>query len=164
MENSAATKKPLANTSARTAQRRHRMAVITSLACVNGLPPESPLPHYQFRDNALGFSIAEEMRVDEAVDGGLAGTFDRLELNPHADAAIAPRDASLGVDVALRSRQAKADPDLRACLERARRPDGDAPVPQVERQRGRDRVAESVLNRNPENDPRAVAAVEVVGK
>src|SRR5262249_18699390 len=39
-----------------------------------------------------GLPVAEEMRVDEVVDDLLVGGLDLLQLNPHADAAIAPSD------------------------------------------------------------------------
>src|SRR5712692_7367960 len=50
----------------------------------------------------LSFSVGEEVRVDEAVDHLLVGRLDLLELDAHADAAVAPRDAPLAVDVLLR--------------------------------------------------------------
>ena len=43
------------------------------------------------------------MGVNEAVHDGLAGRVDLVELDAHADAAIAPGDVPLGVDVALRN-------------------------------------------------------------
>ena len=49
-------------------------------------------------------------------------------------------------------------------VERARRPDRDAAVTQVERQRRGDGVAEAVLDGNAEHHARTAAAVEVVGK
>ena len=104
------------------------------------------------------------MRVDEVVDERLVGRLDRLELDAHADAAIAPGDASFGVDVPLRPGHPEPHLDLRAALERAGRADGDAAVTEVERQRRGDGVAEPVLDRDAEHDPRAAAAVEVVGK
>src|SRR5438270_10235799 len=97
------------------------------------------------------------MRVDEVVDDRLVGRFDRLELNAHADAAIAPRDASFGVDVTLGAGHAEANLDLRARVERAGGTDGDAAVAQIECQRGGDRVAKSILDRNAEHDAWAAA-------
>src|SRR2546427_9811574 len=104
------------------------------------------------------------MCVDELVDDGLAGGIDLLELDTHADAAVAPGDAPFHVDVLLGTRHAEPDLDLRSAFERARRPDRNAAVAQVERERRRDRVAEPVLSRDAEHDPRAAAAVEAVGK
>src|SRR6185503_5011295 len=147
IENSAATKKPLARTSASTAASRHSAS-----------PIESSMA------GILRFSVAEEVRVDEVVDDRLVDVVDLLELDAHADAAVAPGDLALGVDVLLRSRHPEADLDLGAALERAGGADGDAAVTEVERQRRRDRVAEPVLNRDAEDDARAAAAVEVVGE
>src|SRR5205085_10217803 len=76
----------------------------------------------------LRFSVAEEMRVHEVVDDRLMRRFDVLELNPHADAAVAPRDVALRVDVALRPRHPEADLDLRSRFQRAGGPDRDAAV------------------------------------
>src|SRR5947209_6760807 len=138
IENSAATKKPFANTSANSPASRHIVAA--SECSMAGI---------------LCFSVGEEVGVDEAVDHLLVGRLDLLELNAHADTAVAPRDASLAVDVLLRARHAEADLDLGAQLERAGRADRDAAVTEVQRQRRRDRVAEAVLNRDPEHDARA---------
>ena len=55
---------------------------------------------------------AEEVRVDELVDGGLILRFDLLELQAHAVAAIAPCHAAFGVDVALRAGQAEPQAHL----------------------------------------------------
>ena len=41
------------------------------------------------------------MLVDELVDGRLIHRFHLFELEPHADAAVAPGDAALRFDVAL---------------------------------------------------------------
>src|SRR5262245_14218947 len=89
---------------------------------------------------------------------------DSLELNPHANAPIAPRNSAFGVDVPLGPGHSEAYFDLRAAIERAGGPDGDAAVAEVERQRRRDRVAEPVLNRNTEHDARTVPSVEIIGK
>src|SRR5213078_3817838 len=59
-------------------------------------------------------------------------------------------DAEGRVDVLLRTRHPEADLDLGSAVERARRADGDAAVTQVQRERRGDRVAEAVLNRDPE--------------
>ncbi len=104
------------------------------------------------------------MLVDELVDRRLIGRFDLLELQAHADPAIAPGDARLRFDVALRSGQPEAHPHLRSLLERAHRPDRHAPLAQVQRQRRGDRVAEPIGDRDAEHDARAAAAVEVVGE
>ena len=50
--------------------------------------------------------FGEEMPVDECVDGVLVGGGDALELQAHPDAAVAPGDPGLGVDVALGRRAA----------------------------------------------------------
>src|SRR5206468_4465904 len=76
------------------------------------------------------------------------GRVDLLELDAHADAPVAPRDAALAVDVFLGPGHAEPDLDLRTAVERARRPDGDPSVTEVEGQRRGDRVAEPVLDRD----------------
>src|SRR5262249_31607727 len=86
-------------------------------------------------DGPLRFPVREEMRVDKVVDDGLAGGIDRLELQPHADAAIAPRDAALGIDVALRPRHPESHLDARARVERTGGADRDAAATEVQRQR-----------------------------
>src|SRR5947208_2330915 len=101
IENSAATKKPFASTSANSPTSRHNVAASEcSMAEI------------------LCFSVGEEVRVDEAVDNGLVGRLDLLELNAHADASVAPRDAPLAVDVLFRPGHAEADLDLGVRLER----------------------------------------------
>src|SRR3954471_13760658 len=112
----------------------------------------------------LGFAVREEVRVDEVVDDRLIVRFDFLELDAHADAAVAPRHAPFRVDVALRSRHAEPHLDRRSGVERAGGADGDPAVTEVQRQRRRDRVAVAVLNRDAEHDARAAAAIEVVGE
>src|SRR6202521_744520 len=129
MENSAATKSPLAHTNTRSPPRPHSTSM-RGLALM------------------LRFSVREEVRVDEVVDESLGGRIDRFELDTHTDAPIGPRDATFGIDVPLRSGHAEANLDFRAAIERARRADGDTSVAQVERQRRRDRVAEPILNRD----------------
>ena len=62
----------------------------------------------------LCFAVREEMGVDEAVDERLAGRVDLVELDAHADAAVAPGDVTLGVDVALRAGHAEPHLDRRA--------------------------------------------------
>ncbi len=61
------------------------------------------------------FPVREEVLIDELVDLGLIGRIDLLELQAHPDPAIAPRDARLGFDVALRARQAEPRAQLRSC-------------------------------------------------
>src|SRR5437660_10295094 len=101
-----------------------------------------------------GFSVREEMRVDEVVDDRLVLGHDGVELHAHADAAIAPRHLALGVDVLLATGHAEANADSRAGLERARRADGDAAVAEIQRERGSDGVAEAVPNRDAEDNAR----------
>ena len=112
----------------------------------------------------LALPAAEEMRVDEFVDSGLILRLDLLELQSHAVAAIAPRDAAFGVDVALGTGQAVSKPHLRAILERAGGANRDAAAADVQRERSGDGVAESIRDGNAEHDARAAAAIEVVGK
>src|SRR2546423_812071 len=131
IENSAATKNPFAATSANRLTSRHSVAA-------SGCP----------MSEILRFSVAEEVRVDELVDDRLVGRIDDLELDAHADAAVAPRHVPFGVDVLLRSRHAEAHFDLGAVVERAGGADGDAAMAEVERQRRGDRVAEAVLDRD----------------
>src|SRR5476649_1528918 len=147
IENSAATKKPLARTSASSPASRHSVAA-----------SECSM------SEILRFSVAEEVRVDEVVDDCLVGGIDDLELNAHADAAVAPGHVPFGVDVLLRSGHAEADFDLGGAVERAGRPDRDAAVAEVQRQRRGDGVPEAVLDRNAQHDVRAAAPVEVVGE
>ena len=104
------------------------------------------------------------MRVDELVDGGLIGGVDFVELQAHAVAAIAPRDAPLGIDVLLRARQPEAQSHLGAVFEWAGGPDGDAAQAQVQRQCRRDGIAEAIRDGDSEHHARAAAAVEVIGK
>ena len=73
-------------------------------------------------------------------------------------------DAPFGFDFALRAGQAKSEADACAVLERAGGADGDASAADVQRQRGRDGVAEPVGDGNAEHDARASTAIEVVGK
>src|SRR5205814_8827623 len=82
----------------------------------------------------LCFSIGEEMGVDEGVDDGLVGGLDLLELDAHADPAVAPGHTALGVDIALRPRHAETHFDLRGAVEGARRANRDAAVAQVQRE------------------------------
>src|SRR5262245_7203967 len=116
------------------------------------------------RPHALGFPVGEEVRVDEVVDEALVAGFNALELDSHADAAIAPGHASVGVDVALRPGHPEADADLRAGVERTGGPDRNPAATEVERERRRDRVAEPVLDGDAEDDPRTATAVEIVGE
>ena len=51
----------------------------------------------------LGFAVRKEMRLHEVVDRRLGSGIHLRELQAHADAAIAPRDARFGVDVLLRA-------------------------------------------------------------
>ena len=104
------------------------------------------------------------MGVDEAVDDGLAGRIDLVELNAHSDASIAPGDVAFRVDVAFQPRHAEPHLDRRSAFERACGTNGDAAVAQVERQGGGDRVAEPVLDGDPQDDAGAAPAVEVVRK
>src|SRR5258707_5869195 len=106
IENSAATKNPLAQTSANSPTSRHSVAA-----------SECSM------SESLRFSVAEEVRVDELVDDRLVGRLDDLELDAHADAAVAPGDAPFGVDVLLRSGHPEAHLDLGAAVQRAGRPD-----------------------------------------
>src|SRR6187397_1912219 len=104
------------------------------------------------------------MGVDEAVHDGLAGRVDLIELDAHSDAAIAPGDVTLRVDVALQSRHPEPHLDRCGAFEGTCGADGEPPVAQVERQGGGDRVAKPVLYRDAQDDAGAAAAVEVVGK
>ena len=88
-----------------------------------------------------------------------------LELDAHADATIAPRDATLPRRRRVSSQAVrKRDLDLGAAVERAGRSDGDAAAAEIQRQRRCNRVAETVLNGNAEHHARAAAAVEIVGE
>ena len=104
------------------------------------------------------------MCVDEFVDGGLIRGSTLSNCRPMPCRRSLHGDAALGVDVALRARQPEAEPHLRAVVERARGPDGDAAAAQVQRQRRGDGVAEAVRDRNAEHHARAAAPVEVVGE
>ena len=150
IENSAATKKPLAKTSA------------------SDGPRAATAPGSQMRElhgrNRYAFLLLKKCASTKLsmIVWLAASTFSNWMPMPTRRSLQATR--ALGVDVPLRSRHAEADLDLRAALERAGGADGDAAVTEVERQRRGDRVAEPVLNRDAEHDPRAAAAVEVVGK
>jgi hypothetical protein len=102
--------------------------------------------------------------VDELVDRGLVNRFHAFELEAHPDPSIAPRDAAFRFDVALGARQPEAGAQLGGALERAHRADRQAALAQVQGERRGDGVAESVGDGNPEHDPGAAAAVEIVGK
>src|SRR3970282_45179 len=74
-------------------------------------------------EKASGLAVAEEMAVDELVDGALVRWLDALELQAHSHSPVGPRDPRLGIDVALRAGKPQPDPEFRAGLERAGRPD-----------------------------------------
>src|SRR6202521_4555724 len=105
-ENSAATKNPSVRTSASTASKR----TPTSMRIASGQDPTG------FPSD---FSAAEEMRIDEFVDGGLVGGIDFLELQAHAVAAVAPCHAAFRIDVPPGARQPEPQPHLRPAFERA---------------------------------------------
>ena len=150
IENSAATKKPLAHDRAPSspASRHERSA---ASECVHGRN------RYAFRLEKKCASTKLSMSV------WLAGsTFSNWMPMPTRRSLQATRpSASMSL---LRSGHPEADLDLRAAVERAGRADGDAAVAQIQRQRRGDRVAEAVLDRDAEHDARAAAAVEVVGE
>src|SRR5262245_57648437 len=102
------------------------------------------------------------MSLDELVDGGLIGRIHLLELQAHADAAVAPRDARLDVHLSAARGQAEPDASGGAGLEWAGGADRDAAATQVQRERGGDGVPEPVGDRDPEDDTRAAAAIEAV--
>ena len=99
------------------------------------------------------------MRIDELVDGGLVLRIEFVELQPHAVAAIAPRDVALGIDVPFRARKAKPEANVRAALERAGRPDGDSSAADVRVQPldGCEPVSIEA------SDARASASIEIIG-
>src|SRR5215831_5606037 len=147
--NSAATKKPLAKTSARMAARpkaRWEVSIIRgSLAdsIGGGWPWEVSAPRRcRSGGHALRAAIAEEVRVDELVDGGLIGRIDLLELQAHADAPVAPRHARLDLDLARARRQAEPHARGGARVQRARGADRNPAAAEIQRQRRCDRVAE----------------------
>src|SRR5204862_2189966 len=108
------------------------------------------------------FSVGEEVGVDERVDDSLIGGIDFFELNAHADPPVGPGHAALGVDVLLRSGHPEPDFYLDGTVERAGRANGNAAVAQVQRQRGGNGIAKSVLDRDSEHHTRTCTAVEVV--
>src|SRR5262249_40038013 len=154
----AATKKPLANTSANTPASRHRMPVSDSSirpslglgTPIRYLHPEAVTPSSDYpithrRTTATsGFAVREKVCVDQVVDEGLASGLDLVELNAHPHPAVGPGDVSVGLDVPFGPRQAKAHLHLRVRIERARRSNRHAATAHVERQRRRDGVAESI--------------------
>src|SRR5215207_2445627 len=103
------------------------------------------------------------MLVDELVDRLLVDRLDLLELQPHADAPVAPRDAAIAFDVRFRSWQSETDAHLRMLIEWTHRADGHAALAQVQGECRRDSIAKAVGDRNTEHDARAAAAVEVIG-
>src|SRR5262245_59514665 len=102
------------------------------------------------------------MRADEVVDDRLVGRIDGFELDAHAHAAIAPGHAAFGVHVAFRAGYAEPHADLGTGVERAGGSNRETAVPEIQGECGRNRVAESILNRNPEDGPRTTATIEVV--
>src|SRR3954468_23365746 len=172
--NSAATKKPFANTSTISAATRHRTAATDSSTEPSAYNATTKTRRHETRPVFFVFlrvrglwlrlTIGKEVGVDEAVDHRLVGRVDLLELDPHPDTPIAPGDASLGVDVALRPGHAEAHLDLRGRIERAGGADRDAAMAQIERQGGRDRIAVPVLDRDAEHNARAGATIEIVGE
>src|SRR5215207_686954 len=104
------------------------------------------------------------MLVDELVDRLLVDRLDLLELQPHADAPVAPRDAAIAFDVRFRSWQSETDAHLRMLIEWTHRADGHAALAQVQGECRRDSIAKAVGDRNTEHDARAAAAVEVIGE
>src|SRR6478752_7934060 len=176
-ENSAATKKPLANTSARmTAMPKARWDVSIIAApwrtlsggagCGKRPPSRHRRPAARLGGPAatarLGATVAEEVRVDEGVDGGLIGRFDLFELQAHADAPVAPRDARLDLDFTGCGREPEPHAGRGARIERAGGPDGDPAAREIQRERRRDCVAEAISDRDAEDDPRAPTPVEAV--
>ena len=145
------------------------MRVLRTVTIANSAATKKPLREHQREDAdetpqdrcervySMGvryaLAVGEEVGVDEVVDDRLVGRLQRLELNPHADASIAPGDAPLGVDVLLAAGNPEPHADLRSGFERAGRPDRHAAVTQVQRQRRGDGVAEPVLHRNAERRP-----------
>src|SRR5688500_20393319 len=89
-------------------------------------------------DIVSGFSrtaclaIREEMRLHELVDGRLGGSIHLGELQAHADAAIGPRDARFGVEVASSAGKPEARLYDRADFLQACRPHRHAAVADVE--------------------------------
>src|SRR5580765_1929932 len=170
-ENSAATKKPLANTSARTAampKARWDVSIIRGSfadSIGRGWLWQAPARLRAAGASARsGAPIAEEVRVDEGVDGGLVGRVDLLELQAHADAPVAPRDARLDLDFTGCGREAEPDPRGSTGIERAGGPDGDPAAREIQRERRRDRVAEAVSDRDAQDDSGAPTPVEAVGE
>src|SRR5215217_2612712 len=102
------------------------------------------------------------MLIDELVDRRLVGRFDLLELQAHSDSPIAPGNPRFRFDVALRAGQPESGPHFGSTLQRTHGPDSQAAFTEVERERGGDRIAEPVGDRDPEHDARAPAAIEVV--
>src|SRR5688572_28138870 len=125
IENSAATKNPLANTSARTPARRHKMSEsASSIRVLRGHcskrsheTAKTATKARNHESDRLCFSVGEKVGVDEVVDDHLVGGVDLSELNAHADAAIAPRDLAFRVDIALGSGHTEPDLDRGVVVE-----------------------------------------------
>src|SRR5947209_7557760 len=111
------------------------MLAIVMPSCVAAMYGSGSLTARRSAWKRLGFPIREEMLIDEVVDDRLMRGVDLLELNAHADAAVAPRDVPFRLDVALRPRHAEPDLDFRPRFERARRADRNPAVAQIQRQR-----------------------------
>src|SRR5688500_3424141 len=163
--NSAATNHPFARTSASTASKR-MLTSRTGLSMDWNLRTDSSrlVVRGWWWAGSLTFPTAEEVRVDELVDGRLIVGLHLVELQAHAVAAIAPRNAGFRCDVAFRRWQPEPETPFGAVLERTRRADGDTTPAQVERQRGRNGVTEPIRDGDAEHNARAAAAVEIVGK
>src|SRR5688500_10243110 len=117
--NSAATTHPFARTSASTASKR-MLTSRTGLSMHLNLrtDPSRLVVRGRWREGSLTFPTSAEVHVDQLVDGRLIVGLHLVELQAHAVAAIAPRNAGFGVDVAFRPWQPEPQTHLGAVLER----------------------------------------------
>ena len=104
------------------------------------------------------------MLVDIVVDGGLVARVHPLELQAHAHAGVAPGYPAQGLDVEGRPRQPEPGVDLAGGAQRVHGPHREPPGADVQGHRGGDGLVDAVGDRNGEDDARAAAAVEAVGK
>src|SRR5262245_32314056 len=157
MGNSAATEDPVATTSAITSARRHSTSTNeSSITCTScGYEPYKKATY-----RGSGAAVGKEVGVDEAVDERLLVWLHLVELDAHADAPIAPGDVAFGIDVAFGARHAEPDFDGRVGRQRTGRPDRDAATAQVQCQCRRNRVPESVLDRDSERNRRSAGAID----
>src|SRR5687768_14371055 len=102
--------------------------------------------------------------MNEVVDRALCVASYAFELQPHAEAPVAPHDARLHFDFLTGCRHAEAQLELRAALERTGSPDRQSEPAHVECDRRGDGISEAVGDGQAHHDARAAAVVESLRK